>query len=331
LKKKIFITGGAGYIGSLLTPYLLEKGYKVKVFDTLFFGNHFLPKNDNLIIVQGDIRDNKKIEKESRGYDYFVHLACISNDSSFILDENLSKSINFEAFEPMVIAAKKSGIQRFIYASTSSVYGVSKEKNVKEDHPLVPLTLYNKFKGLCEPILFDHTNNDFEGVIFRPATVCGYAPRLRLDLSVNILANYAYHKKKITVFGGDQLRPNLNIKDYCSVVDLLLNSESHKITNQIFNVGYENMSINQLAELVKKIYEKKYSETVEIVKTVSDDNRSYHINSDKIGELLNFKPKFSIDDAVESLFYAFENIQLGDTFFNDIYYNVKRMQNLKIK
>lgn len=176
MKKKIFITGGAGYIGSLLTPYLLEKGYKVKVFDTLFFGNHFLPKNDNLIIVQGDIRDNKKIEKESRGYDYFVHLACISNDSSFILDENLSKSINFEAFEPMVIAAKKSGIQRFIYASTSSVYGVSKEKNVKEDHPLVPLTLYNKFKGLCEPILFDHTNNDFEGVIFRPATVCGYAP-----------------------------------------------------------------------------------------------------------------------------------------------------------
>ena len=331
MKKKIFITGGAGYVGSLLTPYLLEKGYKVKVFDTLFFGNHLLPKNDNLIIVQGDIRDNKKIEKESRGYDYFVHLACISNDSSFILDENLSKSINFEAFEPMVIAAKKSGIQRFIYASTSSVYGVSKEKNVKEDHPLVPLTLYNKFKGLCEPILFDHTNNDFEGVIFRPATVCGYAPRLRLDLSVNILANYAYHKKKITVFGGDQLRPNLNIKDYCSVVDLLLNSESHKITNQIFNVGYENMSINQLAELVKKIYEKKYSETVEIVKTVSDDNRSYHINSDKIGELLNFKPKFSIDDAVESLFYAFENIQLGDTFFNDIYYNVKRMQNLKIK
>jgi nucleoside-diphosphate-sugar epimerase len=331
LKKKIFLTGGAGYVGSLLTPYLLKKGYQVKVFDTLFFGSSFFPKDNNLTVIKGDIRDNKKIEEECKGYDYFVHLACISNDSSFVLDENLSKSINFDAFEPMVIAAKRSGIQRFIYASTSSVYGVSKEKNVKEDHPLVPLTLYNKFKGLCEPILFHNTNNNFEGVIFRPATVCGYSPRLRLDLSVNILSNYAYHKKKITVFGGDQLRPNLNIKDYCSVVDLLLNSESHKIVNQIFNVGYENMSINELAELVKKIYEKKYSETVEIVKTVSDDNRSYHINSDKINDILNFKPKFSIDDAVESLFYAFENIQLGDTFFNDIYYNVKRMQNLKIK
>jgi nucleoside-diphosphate-sugar epimerase len=331
MKKKIFLTGGAGYVGSMLTPYLLSQGYEVKVFDTLFFGSSFLPNDKNLKIVKGDIRDSQKIEQECSGYDCFVHLACISNDSSFVLDESLSKTINFEAFEPMVIAAKKSGIKRFIYASTSSVYGFSKEKNVKEDHPLVPLTLYNKFKGLCEPILFNYTDQNFEGVIFRPATVCGYAPRLRLDLSVNILSNHAFHNKKITVFGGDQLRPNLNIKDYCSVVNLLISSKSKNIKNQIFNVGYENMSINELAKLVQKIYMNKYGKNVEIIKTTSDDNRSYHINSDKIFQVMNFKPQFSIDDAIISLFDAFEKKNLGDTFDNDIYFNVKRMQNLKIK
>ena len=207
--KKIFITGGAGYVGSMLVPYLLNKGHKVKVYDTLYYGHEFLPKNQNLSIVKGDIRDSAKLKEECKNYDIFIHLACISNDASYVLDENLSKSINYDAFDPMVKAAKTNGIQRFIYASTSSVYGVSDKKDVTEDHPLVPLTLYNKFKGLCEPILLDQTDENMEGVIFRPATVCGYAPRLRLDLSVNILTNHAFNKNKITVFGGSSFDQTL--------------------------------------------------------------------------------------------------------------------------
>ncbi len=329
--KKIFVTGGAGYIGSLLIPFLLKKGHKVKVYDTLFFGSDFFKKNQNLMIVKGDIRDTKKLKKECNGYDVFLHLACISNDASYVLDENLSKSINFDSFEPMVKAAKEVKIKRFIYASTSSVYGISNEKNVKEDHPLVPLTLYNKYKGLCEPILLENIDNNFEGVIFRPATVCGYAPRLRLDLSVNILTNHAYNKNKITVFGGNQLRPNLNIKDYCLAVELLINSDKKKVNKEIFNIGYENMSILKIAELVQQVFKKKYSKKIEIIKTHSDDNRSYHINSDKVKYKLGFIPKFTITDAIESILDAFESNKIKNSFDNDIYFNVKRMQNLNVK
>lgn len=329
--KKIFVTGGAGYIGSLLIPFLLKKGHKVKVYDTLFFGSDFFKKNQNLMIVKGDIRDTKKLKKECNGYDVFLHLACISNDASYVLDENLSKSINFDSFEPMVKAAKEVKIKRFIYASTSSVYGISNEKNVKENHPLVPLTLYNKYKGLCEPILLENIDNDFEGVIFRPATVCGYAPRLRLDLSVNILTNHAYNKNKITVFGGNQLRPNLNIKDYCLAVELLINSDKKKVNKEIFNIGYENMSILKIAELVQQVFKKKYSKKIEIIRTHSDDNRSYHINSDKVKYKLGFIPKFTITDAIESILDAFESNKIKNSFDNDIYFNVKRMQNLNVK
>ena len=329
--KKIFVTGGAGYIGSLLIPFLLKKGHKVKVYDTLFFGSDFFKKNQNLMIVKGDIRDTKKLKKECNGYDLFLHLACISNDASYVLDENLSKSINFDSFEPMVKAAKEVKIKRFIYASTSSVYGISNEKNVKENHPLVPLTLYNKYKGLCEPILLENIDNDFEGVIFRPATVCGYAPRLRLDLSVNILTNHAYNKNKITVFGGNQLRPNLNIKDYCLAVELLINSDKKKVNKEIFNIGYENMSILKIAELVQQVFKKKYSKKIEIIRTHSDDNRSYHINSDKVKYKLGFIPKFTITDAIESILDAFESNKIKNSFDNDIYFNVKRMQNLNVK
>ena len=231
--KSIFVTGGAGYVGSSLVPDLLKKGYKVSVYDIMFFGDQFLPKNNpNLKIINGDIRDQNNIEMHCRGHDAFVNLACISNDSSFELDQKLSKSINYDAFEPMILAAKRAGIKRFIHASTSSVYGISEEKHVKEDHPLVPLTLYNKYKALTEPFLLKHIDNNFEGVIIRPATVCGYAPRLRLDLSVNILTNFAVNKCEIKVFGGDQLRPNLHIKDYCETIELLLEAEKKKFKDK---------------------------------------------------------------------------------------------------
>ena len=233
----------------------------------------------------------------------------------------------------MVLAAKNSGVQRFIYASSSSVYGVSDKKDVTEEHPLVPLTLYNKYKGMCEPLLLKHTNSDFEGVIFRPATVCGYAPRLRLDLSVNILTNHAVSNNKITVFGGSQLRPNLHIKDYCNVVIALINADSKKIKNQIFNVGYQNLSIRELADIVKKIVQKNYpeKEEIEIITTSSNDNRSYHINSDKIGKILNFSPKLTIEDAVNDLCKEFKTGKVPNSFDNDNYFNVKKLKKINAR
>ena len=177
--KKVFVTGGAGYVGSRLIENLIED-YNVTVYDTLYFGkDHLNHLSDKINIIQGDIKI-RAINKKLFMHNIFIHLACISNDASFALNEKLSKTVNLDAFEPMVAAAKSQGIERFIYASTSSAYGISEEKNVREDHALVPLTLYNKFKGLCEPILKKYTDNNFTGVTFRPATVCGYSSRQRL-------------------------------------------------------------------------------------------------------------------------------------------------------
>jgi len=235
---RVLVTGGAGYCGSLLVPQLLDQGYKVTVYDTMFFGDAFLPKdNVNLRVVKGDIRDTAHLAAATAGQDAFVSLACISNDASFELDEALSTSVNMDAFEPMVLAAKQAGVRRFIYASSSSVYGVSDRPDVTEDHPLVPLTLYNKFKGMCEPLLWKHMADDFTAVTIRPATVCGYSPRTRLDLSVNILTNHAVNKGAITVFGGDQMRPNLHIEDMVDAYQLMLEAPHEKIHGEVFNIG----------------------------------------------------------------------------------------------
>ena len=328
----IFITGGAGYCGSRLVPQLLDAGHSVTVYDILYFGKEFLPlTHPKLKVVQGDIRDAKRIEQECAGHDIFISLACISNDASFELDEDLSTSVNLDAFEPMVMAAKKAGVSRFIYASSSSVYGVSDQPDVTEDHPLIPLTLYNKYKGLCEPLLARHTDDSFVGVTFRPATVCGYAPRLRLDLSVNILTNYAVTNSKITVFGGAQLRPNLHVQDYCDVVKLLMDAPKEKIADEIFNVGFQNMSIMDIAHVVKKVVETEFPEKkdIQITTTPTDDIRSYHINSDKIKRALGFAPTHSIEDAVRDLCTAFKQGLIPDSFTDDRYYNVKRLKRLK--
>ena len=332
--KSIFLTGGAGYVGSQLVPFLLKKGYHITVYDIMYFGDSFLPKkNKNLKIIKGDIRDNEKLKASCENHDVFINLACISNDSSFVLDEKLSKSINYDAFEPMVISSKKNGIKRFIHASTSSVYGVSEKKNVKEDHPLVPLTLYNKYKALIEPILLNNLNNNFEGIIFRPATVCGYAPRQRLDLSVNILTNFAFNKSFIKVFGGEQLRPNLHILDYCEAIELFLCAEKQDINKEIFNVGYQNLSIYEIACSVKKVVEKvlKNNKSIKIIKTESDDKRSYHINSDKIKNKLNYQPKRTIEIAAEDLCVAFNKGLLPNSFDDDFYFNVNRLKRINAK
>jgi nucleoside-diphosphate-sugar epimerase len=329
---RVFVTGGAGYVGSLLIPQLLDRGYKVTSYDISYYGDNFLPKsNPNLKVVQGDIRDTAKLANAVAGHDAFVSLACISNDASFELDEKLSTSVNLDAFEPMVLAAKKAGVKRFVFASSSSVYGVSDQPNVTEDHPLVPLTLYNKYKGMCEPLLLKHTGPGFVGVVFRPATICGYAPRQRFDLSVNILTNHAINNGKITVFGGEQMRPNLHILDYCAAVHLLLEAPDEKIANEIFNVGYQNMSIMEIAVLVQRVVQEEFPEKgkIGIVTTPSDDKRSYHINSDKIRRVLGFVPKHSIEEAVRDLCRAFKDGRLPNSMADDIYYNVRRMKNLQ--
>ena len=327
--KNVLITGGAGYVGHVLTPRLLQSGYHVTVYDKLFFGCR-LPNDPKLRVVQGDIRDTEKLAPLFEGQDAVLHLACISNDASFELDERLSKTINYDCFEPLVVSAKKAGVKRFVYCSSSSVYGVSNSRDVTEDHPLVPLTLYNKFKGMCEPILWKHKSEDFTCVTIRPATICGYSPRTRLDLSVNILTNHAVNKGVITVFGGLQMRPNLHIEDMVDAYELMLTAPHEKIHGEVFNIGFENHSIADIAVMVQKIVAEEFPKKgkIDIVTTPSDDNRSYHVNSDKVFRVLGYRPKRTIADAVRDLARAFRNHLLDDSFENDWYYNVRTMKRI---
>ena len=308
-------------------PHLLEKGLQVTVLDLMIYGAEVLPQHENLTVVQGDIRDQELIRKTLPGHDAVIHLACISNDPSFELNPNLGRSINLEAFRPLVESSREAGIQRFIYASSSSVYGVKEEPNVHEEMVLEPLTDYSRFKADCEKILAEYQSADFTTVTIRPATVCGYSPRQRLDVVVNILTNLAYHKREITVFGGSQLRPNIHIADMVQAYVALLEAPTEKIAGQLFNAGYENQSVTELAETVRSVI----GEDVRLTVTPTDDNRSYHISSEKIRQELGFVARHSIREAAEDLVKAFERGLLPDSLTNERYFNIKRMQNLQLK
>ena len=324
---KILITGGAGYVGSALTPYLLQKGHEVTVIDLMIYGEDVLDNHKNLKKIKGDIRNQDLLTKIIPGHDAVLHLACISNDPSFELNPSLGKSINYDAFEPLVKISRESKVKKFIYASSSSVYGIKKEKNVTEDMKLEPLTDYSKFKADCEKILKNYMSDDFIVTTLRPSTVCGYAKRQRLDVVVNILTNHAYHNRKIKVFGGDQLRPNVHIDDMVDSYLFVLNASSKKVNGEIFNVGFKNQTVNELAFDVKDVL----GDDIEIIKSVSNDNRSYHVSSKKIREILGFSTKRTVKDAVSDLKNAFEKKLLIKPLDNEYYFNIKRMKNLQLK
>jgi len=324
--KKIFITGGAGYVGAVLVPHLLEKSYGVTVLDLMIYGEEVLPSHPELNVVKGDIRDQNLLKKLIPNHDMVIHLACISNDPSFELNPELGKSINLDAFRPLVEISQNAGIKRFIYASSSSVYGIKEESDVHEEMTLEPLTDYSQFKADCEKILTEYQSEDFSTVTIRPATVCGYSPRQRLDVVVNILTNLAYHKREISVFGGDQLRPNIHIADMVEAYTVLLNAPKEKIAGKIFNAGYENQPVRQLAETVKSVI----GDDIKLVTMPSDDNRSYHISSEKIKRELGFEATHTIRKAVEDLCSAFGKGLLTDSLENEMYFNIRRMQNLSL-
>src|SRR5689334_695732 len=254
--KQVLVTGGAGYVGAVLVPKLLSAGYHVKVLDLYLYGKDVLAAvkgHPHLEEIEGDIRDRHLLEKVIPGCEAVIHLACISNDPSFELDPDLGRSINYDAFFDLVAVSKASGVRRFVYASSSSVYGIKEEANVTEELPLRPLTDYSKYKALCEEVLLKERESGFVTLILRPATVCGYSPRLRLDLTVNILTNHAINNKKITVFGGQQMRPNIHIADMCDLYLRTLRYEDEAIDGKIFNAGYENHRVMEIAETVRGV------------------------------------------------------------------------------
>ncbi len=327
--KTVLVTGGAGYVGSVLVPKLLAAGHRVKVLDLYFFGDDVLASvkgHPRLEEIKADLRDRAVLERSLPGCDAVIHLACISNDPSFELDPNLGKSINYDAFLDLVDVSKKSGVKRFIYASSSSVYGIKDEENVTEDLPLQPLTDYSKYKAMCEDVLLAERRPGFVTLILRPATVCGYGPRLRLDLSVNILTNLAFHNRKITVFGGEQRRPNLHIEDMTDLYIRCLEYADEKIDGKTFNAGYQNLRIREIAEIVRA----EVGDDVQIVTSPTNDLRSYHISSDKILRELGWGPKHTIQDAVRDLVKAFKAGKVPNAMTDPRYYNIKTMQACRV-
>jgi nucleoside-diphosphate-sugar epimerase len=323
--RKVAITGGAGYVGSALVPYLESCGYDVTVVDLFLYGE---PVLDGVACrkVRGDIRDEGLLRREFKGMDAVIHLACVSNDPSFELDPTLGKSINYDAFPGIVRACRDNGVGRFIYASSSSVYGVREEPQVREDSPCTPLTDYSKFKLLCEDLLRE---SDYRGdwVIARPSTVCGFAPRMRFDLVVNILTINALVRQAITVFGGSQLRPNINIKDMVEAYRVLLEAPREKIHRQTFNIGYENYSVSKLAEIIKAAVG---DPKVTITASPSNDLRSYHVNSDLILKTLGYAPRHTLEDAVQSIVQAYRRGVFKDPLTNPLYHNIRLMQSVKL-
>lgn len=305
----VFVTGGCGYKGSVLVPKLLEQGHRVHVLDTMWFGN-FLKSHQNLKITQGDVRNLENISL--REFDAVIHLSSVANDPCSDLDPKLTWEISALATMQLADKALKSGVRQFIYASSGSVYGIKEEEQVTEDLELKPLTEYNKTKMVSERVLMSYADKMAVQII-RPATVCGCSDRMRLDVSVNMLTMQALKNRKITVFGGKQVRPNIHIEDITDVYIFML--ENPEITG-IFNAGFENISILDIANLVRKKVD------CELSITESNDPRSYRVNSDKLLSV-GFRPKKKVENAIDEMMTQYQSGQLQDL---ERWYNLKWMQ-----
>ena len=310
---KILVTGGCGYKGHVLIPKLLNNGHEVIAFDIQWFGN-FLNPHSNLKVVKGDVRNIDEIPLE--GVECIIHLASIANDPCGDLNPKLTWEVSALATMQLADQAKRHGVKRFIYASSGSVYGVKEEENVTEDLELDPISEYNKTKMVAERVLLSY-QGDMIVQIIRPATVCGYSPRMRLDVSVNLLTMHALSKGKITVFGGAQIRPNIHIDD---ITDLYIHFINHPEFVGVYNAGFENISILKIAQMVTEIL------PVEIEVIESSDPRSYRVNSDKV-LATGFTPKKGVRDAISEIV---ENYNLGILEDEEKFYNLKWMQSNKL-
>ncbi len=329
----VLVTGGAGYVGAVLVPKLLAEGHAVTVLDLYLYGDDVLAAvrdHPRLTEIKGDLRDAATVARALQDCDAVIHLACISNDPSFELNPSLGKSINLDAFRPLVRAAKAAGVKRFVYASSSSVYGIKEGVEVTEDLPLEPLTDYSRFKADCERILAEERAPGFVTLTVRPATVCGYSPRQRLDVIVNILTNHAVNVGKVKVMGGDQLRPNIHIDDMCRFYLEALQWEDAAIDGRIYNVGEKNHSVNELAAMTRATVTRALGREVGLEVVPTNDPRSYHVSSELILKEQGFAPRRSIQNAVEDLVAAFQAGRFSDPLNNPMYFNIKRMQDVHL-
>ena len=333
--RQVLVTGGAGYVGSALVPALLDGGMRVRSLDLDLYGLEALAGirgRSGLEEVHGDLRDPDVVRRVVAGCDAVIHLACISNDPSFELNPALGKSINFDAFEPLARLSREAGVRRFVYASSSSVYGISDAPEVTESHALKPMTDYSRYKAACEPVLLKMASASFVPVVIRPATVCGWAPRLRLDLVVNLLTAHAYYNRKVKVFGGGQMRPNIHVADMVDAYRLMLELPDERIAGEIFNVGDENRTVGELAELARSVVLRLCPDRapVDIEVVPTSDERSYKINSDKIFREVGFKTKRTIAQAVGSLVEAFRAGRVADPQ-DPRYHNIRTMQTAALR
>ena len=314
--KNILVTGGNGYKGTVLIPRLLKKGFKVRSIDTNWFGD-YLEDHPNLEKYNIDIR-NLTIDLFN-DIDVVIHLANIANDPAVELNPLLSWEVNVLTSYKIAHFAKKSNVESIIFASSGSVYGLSDEERVTENAELVPISEYNKTKMIAERVFLSF-KNDMKIYCVRPATVCGVSPRMRLDVSVNILTYSALKNNLIKVFGGAQVRPNIHIDDICSVYEFFI--ENAEIDSGCFNAGFENISILDIAKLVQK----KLPDSKLIIEG-SNDPRSYRQCSDLLIKL-GFKPKKNVSNAIDEIISAYKNKELYE---GDNAYTVKTLKNLGIK